>query len=226
MLSLLLAMQQADTAFPSGAFAFSQGIEGLASLPPGLDAKQLRSHVEATLRHRWVGSDRIALLQAYRANGNIEQLSHVDRCVEAASLAEPLRNGSRRAGRAFLASHARLGTPRAAELRSTINAGDMFGHLVTVQGCVWQGLGLSEEQAAAASGYTTITGLVSAAVRLGRVGAIEGQAVVTNTLGLLAELIRLPVGSAGDDIELQSFVPLIEIATMRQSAAETRLFAN
>lgn len=35
MLTSLLAMQQADAAFPSGAFAFSNGIEGLAARHSG-----------------------------------------------------------------------------------------------------------------------------------------------------------------------------------------------
>ena len=58
MLQRLIALQQADSAFPSGSFAFSNGIEGLAALLDGLGGAELGHAVEAVLRHRWAGSDR------------------------------------------------------------------------------------------------------------------------------------------------------------------------
>ncbi len=224
MLSALLAMQQADAAFPSGAFAFSNGIEGLSALPFPFDGAALRRHADAAIRHRWASTDRLALVQAYRAAGALERLAAIDAALECATLAEPLRTGSRRAGRALLASHARLGTKGAEAMRTAVADGRLIGHLATVQGCLWHALGLSEEQAVAVAGYQAVSGLASAALRLGRVGAIEAQAVVRDMLPVIAACD--PVDADDQRLDFTSFVPLIEIAAMRSRSADLRLFAN
>lgn len=226
MLSALIAMQQADAAFPSGAFAFSNGIEGLAALPFPFDGAALRRHAEGALRHRWIGTDRVALIHAFRANADIDRLAAIDHAVEAATLVEPLRTGSRRAGRALLTSHVRLGTPAAEVLKNAVASGTMLGHLPTIQGGIWHRLGLSEHEAEAISGYQMLSGFASASVRLGRIGAIEAQGMVRDLLPLVADLIREPIPASIHDIELSSFVPFLEVATMRNDRADLRLFAN
>ncbi len=225
MLTTLIAMQQADAAFPSGAFAFSNGVEGLAELPYPFDRAALQRHAEAAIRHRWAGTDRVALLHAFRAGGALDRLAGVDEALEAATLAAPLRTGSRRAGRAFLASHARLGTARADALKGAIAQDQLIGHLATVQGCLWQAIGLSERQAVAISGYQTVSGLASAAVRLGRIGAIDAQAVVRDVLALVEACSALPEPT-GPGVAFSSFVPFIEVAAMRAAGSDLRLFAN
>ena len=66
------------------------------------------------LRHRWATSDRVAVALAHRADGDLDRIAEIDRAVEAATLAEPLRTGSKRNGGALLAAHVRLKTPGAA----------------------------------------------------------------------------------------------------------------
>ena len=98
------------------------------------------------------------------------------------SLSEPMRVGSRRNGASLLASHARLGTPGAAELRAAVRASRLLGHLPVVQGALWPALGLDERNAASVSGYLFASGLTSAAVRLGAIGAIEAQRSLSGAL--------------------------------------------
>ena len=226
MLSLLLAMQQGDAAFPNGAFAFSNGIEGLAALKLPFDSAALRRHADASLRYRWAGTDRVVLIHAYRAGPDLRRLAEVDDAMECATLSEPLRNGSRRAGQALLASHVRLATPGAAPLKAAIAERRLVGHLATIQGRVWRAIGLSEAEAIAVSGYQALSGLTSAAVRLGRLGAIEAQAIVRDLLPVV-EVCALHLPDPGDgDVELTSFTPLIDIAAMRAADADVRLFAS
>jgi urease accessory protein len=224
MMTLLLAMQQADAAFPSGAFAFSNGIEGLAALPFPFDRAALQRHADAAIRHRWAGTDRVALIHAYRAQGDLARLAAIDQALEAATLAAPMRTGSQRAGRALLTTHGRLETLQAAALKAAIATGDLIGHLATIQGCLWQAIGLSEQEAVAISGYQTVSGLATAAVRLGRIGAIEAQAVVRAMLPVV-EACSTPLAES-HVLVFGGFVPFIEIAAMRAAAADLRLFAN
>jgi urease accessory protein len=219
---LLTILQHADSGFPSGSFAFSNGIEGLAAMDAPLDRRGLQNVVALFLRHRWATSDRIAVALAHRARDDFDKLAAIDQAVEAATLAEPLRNGSKRNGSALLAAHIRLGTQGAAELRSRIEAGSAHGHLPLVQGFAWRARGVSETHAILVSGYSTASGLIAATVRLGRIGAVEAQAVLAALLPAIAEL-SVPVPP---DTAIESFMPWVDTAASRQARAHLRLFAS
>lgn len=222
MSGLLSALQHADSAFPSGGFAFSNGLEGLAALGARLDRTGLAGIVAATIRHRWASADRVALVHAFRAD-DLAAVAAVDAAVEAATLAEPLRTGSRRNGQALLAAHARLATRYARDYRSWIDAGRAYGHLPVVQGLVWRALGITEKHAVAIAGYTTAASLVAAAVRLGHVGAIDAQAALCAALRVIEEVAEEDVPAA---LELASFAPWLDVAAARQARAHVRLFSN
>lgn len=186
-----------------------------------LDRSGLRDVVAMFLQHRWVTSDRVAVALAHRAGGDFDKLAEIDHAVEAATLAEP-RNGSKRYGNALLAAHVRLGTQGATELRSQIEAGNVLGHLPIVQGFVWRARGLNEANAILVSGYSTASGLIAAAVRLGRIGALEAQAVLAALLPAIADL-SAPVPP---NAEIESFMPWVDAAASRQARAHLRLFAS
>ena len=159
-----------------------------------LDRSGLRDVVAMFLQHRWVTSDRIAVALAHRAGNDLDKLAAIDQTVEAATLVEPLRNGSKRNGNALLAAHVRLSTQGATELRSQIEGGKARGHLPIVQGFVWRARDMTEANAILVSGYSTASGLIAATVRLGRIGAVEAQAVLAALLPAIAEL-SAPVSS-------------------------------
>ncbi len=226
MLQRLIALQQADSAFPSGSFAFSNGIEGLAALMGGLGREDLAGAIESILTHRWAQSDRVALVLAHRADGDLERLGRIDAALEAACLAEPMRTGSRRNGGALLAAHARIATPGAGTLRAAVGDGRLLGHLPVMQGALWRALGLDETTAVEIAGYQVAAALITAAIRLGQVGAIEAQRILTALMPVLAGIAAHPLHEEADDIVLTAFTPLIEIAVMRHARADLRLFAN
>ena len=222
MIDLLTILQHADSAFPSGSFAFSNGIEGLAATNARLDRDGLHNIVAMFLRHRWATADRVAVVLAHRADRNLDRIGEIDEAVEAATLTEPLRSGSKRNGGALLAAHARLRTPGAVELRTRIERGEALGHLPIVQGFVWRARGISEADAIAVSGYSTAAGLITAAVRLGRIGAVEAQAVLAAQLATIAGLSEL----VPPDAEIESFMPWVDAVAARHARAHLRLFAN
>jgi urease accessory protein len=220
---ILVALQHADSVFPSGSFGFSNGIEGLFALgfPKGRDG--LQCVLTAILRHRWATADRVALVRAFRAGGNLDTICAIDRTVESSIVPEPLRVGSRRNGGALLTTHVRLRTPGAAALRSEIDAGRAHAHLPVVQGMMWRACGMAEATAVAVSGYAAAAGLTAAAVRLGRIGAIEAQSVLAMSLETVAEFADQIVPQ---DAEIDSFTPWLEIAAARHTRAALKLFFN
>jgi len=223
MLPVLQAIWQADGAFPSGAFAFSYGIEGALALRRNMTLGDFEALVAAMLKQRWASYDRVALLWSYRAGGDLGAIAAVDREVEASTLIETLRTGSRRNGGAYLASHARLGQPLAIALRDDVQAGNCLGHIAVMQGAVWSELGLDEALAQLCSGYTAASGVITAAIRLGAIGALQGQGVLQRCLPLIEQLAAREVP---DDVELSSFVPFLDVAAARHAQADLRLFAN
>lgn len=223
MLSILQAIWQADGTFPSGSFAFSYGVEGVIALRAELDGAALGELTAAIIRQRWRTCDRVALVQAFRAAGNLDAIARIDRDVDASTFGSTMRDGSRRNGGSFLASHARLGDATALRLREAVRSGDCLGHVAVMQGAVWQAMGLDERLVQLASAYGVASGVTAAAVRLGAIGALEGQKVLSGCLPLIDELVTQPVP---DDAGLSSFVPFLEIAAARHARADLRLFVN
>jgi urease accessory protein len=223
MLPTLQAIWQADGTFPSGSFAFSYGVEGVVALRPDLNTSALAELTTAVVRQRWVTCDRVALVRAFRAAGNLDAIASIDRDVEASTFGSTMRDGSRRNGGSFLASHARLGEGMALRLREAVRSGACLGHIAVMQGAVWQAMGLDEKLAQLASAYSVASGVVAATVRLGAIGALEGQKVLRGCLPLIETLVAQP---APDDAELSSFIPFLEIAAARHTRADLRLFVN
>jgi urease accessory protein len=223
MLPILRAIWQADGTFPSGAFAFSYGLEGAIALRREMGPQQLEELAMTVLRQRWATYDRVALLRAFRARGDLASIAAIDREVEASTLIEALRVGSRRNGASFLASHVRLDEELAIALRDAVRTGECLGHIAVMQGAVWSALGLDQELVQMTSGYAAASGLITAAVRLGAIGALQGQAVLRNCLPLIDRLASRPVEEA---TEMESFLPFLDIASARHAQADLRLFAN
>ncbi len=217
----LLALWQADSGFPSGSFAFSGGLEGYFALAP--DSDDVAGVLRDLLAHRWATSDRVALTQAHRANGDLAAIAAADAALEAATLIQSLRDGSRRNGAAFLSAHARIGTAMADTLRAACRHGSCLGHLAVMQGAVFGALGMAPQSAIAASGYAAAASLVTAAVRLGRVGAMQGQRALAGVLPLLSELAATPPDTHAMP---KGFVPFLDIAAARHPRASMRLFAT
>ena len=124
------------------------------------------------------------------------------RCRNPRTFGASLREGSRRNGSAFLASHTRLGGTIAPRLRQAVRSGECLGHIVVMQGVVWRAMGLDEQLAQLTSGYCVASGAIAAAVRLGALGALEGQKVLAATLPLIDELVARP---APENVAFEKF---------------------
>ena len=101
--------------------------------------------------------------------------------------------------------------------------GGCIGHLAAVQGVLWRSFGIGKFEARAMSAHTTCTGAVSAAVRLGIVGHLDAQRILSRLRQPIADVLDRPPPCLSD---LSSATYAADIASLRGEAVDARMFAN
>ncbi|TWH98688.1 urease accessory protein [Bradyrhizobium daqingense] len=221
-LQALALLQLGDSAYPAGGFAFSWGLEGLAADGMLANRDELDRIIADQLMRRWAGMDRILLRQAFQAR-DCQAIAGIDRLAEAGTSSAEMREGSRRAGRALLGVWVKLDGPLSVAYRGLLSSDARLGHLPVVQAIVSRDAEFSLDAAELVSGWTLVTGLVSAAMRLGIVGHIEAQRSQTAARGLLAEVLAEP---PAPDALPASFTPFIDVAVSRGPLRHVRMFTT
>ena len=224
---MLVALQLGDSFFPSGASAFSFGLEGLRADGALVDATAVEQFLMGQLQGRWAGSDRVALVHAHALAGSFDQpmdrIVDLDRLCDCSCWVSSWRTGGRRLGAALLRTHAQLGTPGADAYQRQVQAGRAPGQVAVVQGLMAAGLGLQADEAAALSAYGLAVSMVGAALRLGLLGHIDAQRILSHVRPLIGRLVAAPLPAIGD---MAAWVPGAEVASMRMEARAGRLFAS
>ena len=242
---LALALQVADSAFPSGAFTASWGIEGMHVSGLVVDAATLELAVRQQVEHRWTTSDRWFVTHGYTASlvtpggiaspvtpGGIASLEvcrlrELDELCEITMIAPSARAASRRAGLAMLSAHCAIdvaGSPAATDrlltLKTIVGDGELLGHLPVVHGAVFATIGLPIAAAVIASGVQFVQAMCSAALRLGVVGHLDAQRVVSVGRRLVVAACAMPLEESPS-----ANVPDADIAMLAHPARDHRLFS-
>jgi urease accessory protein len=221
-LQTLALLQLGDSAYPAGGFAFSWGLEGLAADGMLANRGELDRIIADQLTRRWASMDRVLLRQAFQAE-DCEAIATVDRFAEAGTPSAEMREGSRRAGRALLGVWVKLDGPLSVAYRDLVTSDVRLGHLSVAQAVVSRDADFSLDAAELMSGWTLVTGLVSAAVRLGVIGHVEAQRSQSAARCLLAELLG---ETPPPDTLPASFTPFIDIAVSRGPLRHVRMFTT
>ena len=220
---LLILMQHGDSLFPSGANTISSGIETLVSEDRITSAAEVQSFVQSQLNNRWKNFERPALLAVFHQAGDLNAVADIDALIDTQTLSAESRNASIRVGKALLDVHIKLNTKSANEYKELIHQSSAYGHCIIVQGLMWHALGLSERSVSSISAYVFCNALVSAALRLGVIGHIAAQQILTDIVSTV-KLIEAEPPLGIDKICM--FTPEQEIAVMRHSDLSCRLFTN
>ena len=219
-----LLLQLADSAFPTGGFAHSSGLEAAVQLGEVTTAADLTAFVKDVL----VQTGHLALPFVGAAHDAPSRLEALDAACDALLTSHVANRASRTQGRAFAATCARVfDGPDCTELLALDEAcrtRALAAHLAPVMGAATRALGVRREDALGLHLHGTLRGLASAAVRLGLVGPHEAQRLVHACAGTLAEL----VGTCGKVAAEEAWqtAPVLEIFGATHDRLYSRLFQS
>jgi len=232
---LVSLLQLSDSAFPSGRYTLSYGLETLVQsghLAAPAAVSTLSSLLCDSVRWGVGPSDGAALACAHRALGpdgdvDLELIAQVDLRLTAVKLSREAREASARTGRAVLATAtAAFGTSLLDPYAERVKQGRSPGNHAVVVGLLGAGLGVPCLEMLVGELYAFASGWAAAAVRLGLVNHRAAQALLHHARPVLAAVAHEALDRPVNVNQISSCTPLLDVMAMRHEQAELRLFAS
>ena len=220
-------MQLADSFFPSGAYTLSHGLESLVQAKRITSAETVETFIKLLLRNKVGGTDLVALTHAYDASvlGDFKVLKDIDSRLFAQTPIEKMRVAQRQSGRALLMVASKTWVhSHLDKIAKQTAEGQMHCLHPVVFAVVAQVAGLDKSQTQAAFVHGLVTGLLSAAIRLGAIGHLQAQQIRRAIAPDMAAVCKEAMVTTLD--EMWSCTPAIDLAQMRQAKLSRRLFAS
>ena len=214
-------LQVNDSAFPSGAYAHSLGLEELVQGSVVGNPEDLEIFLNMQIIPALLAFDVpvLAAAHAMALREELRKLRMLDEELDAWKPAAELRAASRQLGSRRLALTRQLDTSLLSEAYAALGA--PCHHVIV---CALELRHLPVEAAACAFGQQTIAGYATAAMKLMRLGQEKCQGIIRRSALTLAPQLQaaceVPLAEAG------WFNPLLEIASMRHARAGERLFIS
>ena len=212
-----LLWQLVDSAFPTGGFAHSAGLEAAWQHGELRGGRDVESFTEASLQQAGRG----ALPFVSTAFDDPGQWIWLDEFCDAFTSNHVANRSSRVQGRAFLASSQRIFGDSLAALPGF---NPPYSHLAPAFGVILQCLRVERAAAGRLYIYLQLRGVIAAAVRLGVVGPLEGQAIQLRLRPSAERVFRQC--SRLTALEAAQTSPLQEIWQGAQDRLYSRLFQS
>jgi urease accessory protein len=225
--ALLRLLQLTDSAFPTGAFAHSFGLETYVARGIVDTAVALEAFIANTLLHAVAPSDGVACLAAARAGADWEGIVQgLDRRLTAMKTVTEFRQASQTLGTRFLRTATQLfALPCATQYLAAIDAKHLHGHMSLAYGLICHDLDLPSAAALAAWFRHYCAALVSVGVRLIPLGQTTGQMLLARLGATISTAVERTLGQAIDD--MTSFAPGQELSgIIHRDVLTTRLYIS
>ena len=214
-----LAWQILDSAFPTGGFAHSWGLESAWQCGEVPDEGALGQFVRDSVLQ--AGHAALPLVNA--AHAATTPFDRLDALCDA-FLTNPVANrASRVQGRALTATCART-WPTAAVVSLDAEAKHGCGHLAPSYGATMRALEIPRPVVQQMFLFMTARGVLSAAVRLGIVGSYQAQRMQTACTGHLDAVLGACVDL--DEHDLTQTAPIIDLLQAAHDRLYSRLFQS
>ena len=221
--ALLRLLQVSDTAFPTGAFSHSMGLEAFAAAGELRDAEDL-AQVSKLHLDSLATSDCVALRASCVAD--LAELFRVDRLLSATKPTRELRSASASTGKRFLVSLAAIGLEDRllGSFTDAVRSGATPGNLAVAYGAAAPVLGLGIEEVLHAYLYASVSSLVAAGQKLIPLGGNVAQRVLHDLGDEVTAAAERSVFVDVDD--MYAFAPTIDVRSMLHERQRTRLYIS
>lgn len=223
---LLASLQLADSAFPSGFYTLSHGLEGFAQAK-AVTPDSLPDLLTDLLRHGVGPSDATALAHAHRAAsaGDTDRLVAVEQRLFASKLSREQRVASTRTGRQLLDLTREVYGGAALDAYARLLAERRVpGCQAVVAGIAYAAAGVGVERAVASDLFAVAASFVGAALRLRLTDHRVAQVLLHRTGPVIEEVAADAL--VRDLADLGGCVPMVDVMAGRHERAEARLFAT
>lgn len=226
-----LLWQLSDSAFPTGGFAHSAGLEAAWQQGEVKKRGELVSFVEASLHQL----GRAALPFVSAAHNEPGRLPEFDPLCEAFTTNHVANRASRAQGKAFLTAVQRIFLAGQASRISPIKTDEanmetgkmpvlQFNHYPCVFGSALKLLDVPQETTNRLFFFNHLRGIMAAAVRLNIIGPMEGQVVQHQLSSTAEDVLKACASLTLDDIAQTS--PLLDVWQGTQDRLYSRLFQS
>jgi urease accessory protein len=228
--SLLVSLQLSDSAFPSGFYTMSHGLEGFAQ-DGMVDADSVSGLLEQLLVMSVGPGDATALARAHQAAArrDWDEVARLDRLLFASKLGAELRSASVRSGRQ-LADVAAVtfadteGGDDIAHWAAVVKARRSPGCQPVVSAVCYAAAGVPMHEAVASDLFAFAVSFAGAALRLRLTDHRTSQVMLRRMQPVIERAAADAIARPADDIG--GSVPMADIASAHHETAEARLFAS
>lgn len=219
---LLMLLQWMDSAFPTGAFAHSGGLETYTQVGIVRTASDLARLIAVRLESA-AGTDLIIVHSAMSADH--DQIVQLDALCAASKVAREAREASEKIGRRMLASVLNLMSDETLIFyRDQIAAGRCYGHHAVAHGLACAALGIDKRAALLAFAYGLAANQTAASLKLMSIGQTQAQAVLGASGAAIEAAVETALARTVDDFG--AFSPGLDIRAMQHEHLFRRLFIS
>ena len=218
------ALQLADAGLPIGRFVHSHGLESWLADRPRAGDDEIEQLVATFVLEGVAPLDGAVVALAHRA-AELDELLELDRALTARKTLAPARVASTSCGRQLAALAVRLvDDPLVASLADEVRRDATDGNLAVVGGALARALAVGAREAVMLELRGAMMGLLSSAVRLGRLGPVSAQVIarrlVPDLVAATDEALRTPRAA------LRSSAFELDVAALVHLRRDSRTFAT
>ena len=227
ILDVLKVIQICDSNFPIGSFNHSYGMETYLRLKKVYNTETFREWLSVYLNEQFIFSDGLAIkmLYEYLNNNDLESIWDLDNRITVQTVAIESRNGGKLVASRMIKLFIDLyDLDLLKEYNRKLINKEAFGHPALVFGMLMYSLGFSLKEAIIYHMYSTVSTLVSNAVRTIPLGQKDGQLLLKEFSGEFEKLYDVVMNLDYEYFGANS--PGLELSQIKHEIMEFRLFMS